>query len=243
MKLLQYPRRVRGQAAVWRVMGVLAFGAAGIVAPGISSSASHAQAIYTYTTLNPPGSNSSVASAINDSGEVVGTYQNSSTVLGFLYKGGTYTTLNPGGALSGRLGINASGEVVGTYYNGSTYLGFLYNGNTYKTNFPFGLVNTSASAINDSGEAVVAGPRSNLGFISNGRSYTTLSVPGAVYTFPIGINASGEVVGSYNDGSTEVGFLPPLCRLVRLASDPIPAALTAAMDIPQQRTPHTRRPT
>ena len=50
---------------------------------------------YTYTTIDPPGSTYSVAESINNKGQIVGFYQNSSgQEFGFLYSGGTYTTLD-----------------------------------------------------------------------------------------------------------------------------------------------------
>jgi probable HAF family extracellular repeat protein len=57
---------------------------------------------YRYTTLNNPlaanGGAALRALGINDSGQIVGWYQDTSiraTAHGFLYSGGTYTTLDP----------------------------------------------------------------------------------------------------------------------------------------------------
>ena len=52
--------------------------------------------IYTYTTLDDSsqGATTTDAWGINNSGQIVGYYQNATGVHGFLYSGGTYTTLN-----------------------------------------------------------------------------------------------------------------------------------------------------
>jgi len=49
----------------------------------------------TFTTLNDPlAGNSTVASGINDAGQIVGQYQDATGNHGFLYSNGAYTTLN-----------------------------------------------------------------------------------------------------------------------------------------------------
>jgi hypothetical protein len=53
---------------------------------------------------------------INDSGEVVGIYSIGETEYGFVFSGGTYTTiLVPGSDRTQVLGINDSGQLVGDY--------------------------------------------------------------------------------------------------------------------------------
>ena len=52
----------------------------------------------TFTTLNAPGANLTLPTAINDRGEVAGGYQDSSGTHGFVYENGTFTTLNAPGA-------------------------------------------------------------------------------------------------------------------------------------------------
>jgi len=52
--------------------------------------------VYTYTPFDnsSQGTIATDAWAINGSSQIVGYYQNASGVHGFLYSGGTYTTLN-----------------------------------------------------------------------------------------------------------------------------------------------------
>jgi probable HAF family extracellular repeat protein len=90
---------------------------------------------YTYTLLDDPLATpgGTGATGINDSGQVVGTYTHLDTDRqhGFLYAGGTYTTLDyPGAINTNAEGINASGQIVGNYNNGPFH-GFLYSAGTY----------------------------------------------------------------------------------------------------------------
>ena len=89
---------------------------------------------------------SSSAVAINAAGQIVGAYVSSggSSPIGFLYSGGSYTTIAPPGSSTGfaaAVDINASGKIVGSYSptNGSgPTFGFLYSGGSYTTITPPG---------------------------------------------------------------------------------------------------------
>jgi hypothetical protein len=55
-------------------------------------------------------------------GKIVGLYQDSGGLHGFLYSGGIYTTLNDPAAFPGTTaasGINNLGQIVGNFGNGS----------------------------------------------------------------------------------------------------------------------------
>ena len=91
---------------------------------------------YTYTTIDPPGSTYSVAESINNKGQIVGFYQNSSgQEFGFLDSGGKYTTIDfPGSIQTTPTAINAKGQIVGTYADSNSVShAFLYSGGTYTT--------------------------------------------------------------------------------------------------------------
>ena len=86
--------------------------------------------VYTYTTLDDPlalATGSTSAQGINASGQIVGFYQNAGGFHGFLYSGGTYTTLDDPSATNGTLaqGINDAGQIVGHYQGASGPHGFL----------------------------------------------------------------------------------------------------------------------
>ncbi len=144
-------------------------------------------AAYESIVINDPlaGSNSNLIGTrpygLNDTGEVVGTYQSSDGIYhGFLYDSNddTFTPINDllatGNFGTQATGINDVGQVVGVYEGaGEVLYGFIctINGNQV--------------------------------------SYQTLSVPGEnFYVNTTGINNSGEVIGNYEDdnGNTQ-GFL------------------------------------
>src|SRR5262249_20235676 len=111
---------------------------------------------YTYTTIDDPAANSgvgTVATGINNAGQIVGYYVNASGVYqGFLYSGGTYTALSDPLGTNGTyaLGINDSGQIVGYYFDSNhVQHGFLYSGGRTYTDLA-----GPAYGINDVGQIV-----------------------------------------------------------------------------------------
>lgn len=158
---------------------------------------------YTFTTLDVQDAKATYARGINNSGNVVGTYYDSSwKVHSFRYDSSTdtYTTIDiPGAIRTYANGINDSGDVVGSVRDSSGSHGFIYDGSTdtYTTLDVLGASYTSAFGINYSGD-VVGYYRDSSGyhyFIYDGTEYTMIDVPGFAY----GINDSGHVVGYYQD--------------------------------------------
>ena len=70
-----------------------------------------------YTTIDVPGSTYTVATGINDMGEVFGFYRDSSGDLsGFVENGGVLTTIDPPGSTNAVVGgVNDLGQIVGGY--------------------------------------------------------------------------------------------------------------------------------
>src|SRR2546429_1736895 len=78
--------------------------------------------VYTYTTFDDPLNTSgdgTLASGINDTGQIVGTYADASGVHGFLLSGGFYTT--PDAPLAHQyttaFRIDSAGQIGGIYFN------------------------------------------------------------------------------------------------------------------------------
>jgi probable HAF family extracellular repeat protein len=115
---------------------------------------------YTYTPLDDPAGlpGTTQAYGINTSGQIVGTYSlGPHKDYGFLYNGGTYTTIvDPASAQETFAeGINDGGQVVGFYLDasGTTRHGFFYNGTTYTTiDDSLGINGTTAEGINNAGQ-------------------------------------------------------------------------------------------
>jgi len=112
---------------------------------------------------------------------------------GFLYSGGTYSTLNvPGSVVTEPFDINDNGVIVGQYYT-NDFHSFLYSGGTYTTidlpGTPWGINNHNE----------IVGTAGNNGFLYSGGSSSTISFPGSVVTSPLDVNDNGDVVGLYKN--------------------------------------------
>jgi probable HAF family extracellular repeat protein len=174
-----------------------------------------ARAAWDFVTLQDPGAVSTVASGVNDSGQIVGYFVDSSlNTNGFGYSGGSYTTIDvPGAAATTASGISNSGEIIGSYtdssggVHGFTQSGF--GGTATSFDDPSGVGNTNGSGVNSSGTTVgyYYDGTTTHGFTANGGIYTTLDAPGATTTNALGVNGLGTVVGSFFNGTTNLGFV------------------------------------
>lgn len=69
-----------------------------------------------YTTIDVPGASTTNAQGINQHGDIVGGYTDSSGNHGYLLSNGVFTTIDyPGAAHTDARGLNARGEIVGGY--------------------------------------------------------------------------------------------------------------------------------
>jgi probable HAF family extracellular repeat protein len=192
---------------------------AAIVFAGASAVA-HADPItYSFTTLDVPGSAAGTTEVygINDQGQVVGIFGQAGVGFrGFLYSGGSFTTLSVAGAdFTTGYDINNSGSIVGTSGSSSGLVshGFLSSEGTVTPIDVPGASKTSLSGINDLGQMVggyVDASGRSHGFLSSNGNITTIDVPvlnpnavGALAT----INNQGEIVGTYYSAAgSPLGF-------------------------------------
>jgi hypothetical protein len=157
-----------------------------------------------------PGAAQTNLNGVNDSGEVVGNYgQSTSTLQGFVYKNGTYKPFKTSAETSNAISVNDSGAIVGSYTpDGGTYVSVLIVGGKH-TVIQNGTYATFATGINSSGEIV--GTYENEvfnGFTDVNGTFTTIQVPGAAGTYPQAINDSGVIAGFYGDAQGEThGFV------------------------------------
>ncbi len=85
-------------------------------------------ASFTFTPINVPGASFTRANGITPSGQIVGSYVDSTGALhGFLYAGGVFTPIDvPGASFTQAFGITPSGQIVGDYLDSTgTPHGFL----------------------------------------------------------------------------------------------------------------------
>jgi hypothetical protein len=142
---------------------------------------------------------------VNDLGQIVGQYQDSSGIWhGYEESGGKFTEINvPFAGTAGTFAssINDSGEIVGLYELGSGEgYGYTLIAGTYTSiNYP-GATTSEASNVNNIGDIV--GEYSDTsgavhGYLLSGGTYTSIDFPGAIWTSAFGINDTGDIVGSY----------------------------------------------
>ena len=173
----------------------------------------------TFTRISFPGSNGTVATAINNSGQIVGNYTTVALTPqksnGFIYSGGTFTTLNVSGAvLTQPKGINNSGQVVG-YFQSPSEHGFLHSGSTFTTfDYP-GATYTDFLSINDSGTITgVAGiGGTGVCFVYSAGVFTRINTSAYPNYFcnSAAINNSGQIALTLG---TRFSGLSPLLGLI-----------------------------
>ena len=166
------------------------------------------------TTFDYPGAgNNTLPQKINERGDVVGEFIDSSGVTrGFIrFSNGSFSApiVDPNdtvGFTEGR-GINNSRTVAGDYViSDGTLHSFFLSGGTFTEYDVPGAVQTNLLSINDAGSFTGGfdpdGSGIFQGFVSVGGTITSFSVPGALLTLAYEINNSNElVVGYYIDSS------------------------------------------
>jgi probable HAF family extracellular repeat protein len=152
-----------------------------------------------FTTITVPGAvpGLTLATGVNDAGQVVGTFQSSmnSVPQGFLDTGGVFATISAPGSSIGTelLGINDSGQIVG---DAGDEFAFVYAGGTFTTISDPGFLFTSVSGINNSGEiagaAETAAGVTVLFLYANG-SFTPRPIPDYPGSLGIGLSAPNNL--------------------------------------------------
>jgi probable HAF family extracellular repeat protein len=161
------------------------------------------------TSLNDASGVSTQPYAVNNAGDIVGSYVNNCAgevcSQGFVYRDGLFRDIGPPRTVTtAAFGINDLGEFVGTYGDGfGGRHAFLWNGSTYMN-----LNGLSAVGINNGGLITVqaADSASNIhSFIYNGSTYSPIHPPGAKTTYAEAINQSNDVVMYWGD--LQAGYL------------------------------------
>jgi len=179
---------------------------------------------YTFTEIAAPGSIITSPTAINNIGQIVGTYiDDAGNGHGFLETGGKYVNVDVAGALfTAPGGINDLGQIVGIDLDKAGNVdGFLDTHGKFTTLNTFGPASgfsfSGPLSINDRGEVLwqvsnsSGGPGSTHAALEERHVFTLIDVPGAVGdTAPGGLNNFGQIVGSYGisaSGGYKHGFL------------------------------------
>jgi probable HAF family extracellular repeat protein len=156
-------------------------------------------------TLTGLGTGYSLAHAINDSGQIVGSLPVPGPLAtlehAFVQTGGATTDLGTlGGRFSGALGINNNGQIAGTSETagGQTH-GFIFSGGKMTDVGTLGGTNSDARVINDSGQVAGAAQTADGSYhaflTTLGGTMKDLGTLGGGSSYTYGINNAGQVVG------------------------------------------------
>jgi probable HAF family extracellular repeat protein len=174
---------------------------------GVASFASHPERGWVLTNgsfkfLGVPNNGfSSYATGINDSNQVVGYYYTGIDYIqhGFLYSGGTFTTIDPpGSAGTACWKINNAGVILGRYFDANyvIHVFTLANGTYTTIDYP-GANATDAGGINNKNQVVGSYNNSQIhGFVFANGNYFTTDFPGAYGTVNTAINDNLVIVGA-----------------------------------------------
>jgi probable HAF family extracellular repeat protein len=203
------------QTLVFDTDGTTALGAF-VFAPNNGSSpvTAFTEAAGVYQILNVPNSAWSVATGINTSGLIVGTYQD---VAGLTHGFTTSDSVNftdvdfPGVNDTEVIDVNDGGAVAGTYFDAANVQhGFVGSGGTFTAvDYP-GATGTAIAGINVNGDTVGAytDATGNHGFLLSGGVFSPIDFPLATGTTAYGINDNGDIAGVYTDtAGTSHGFV------------------------------------
>ena len=170
--------------------------------------AAAASASLSFTAINFPGATRTRALGLNDRGDIMGDFIDSSGVLhGYVLSQGNFTNFNPPGSIQTRgLAINNRGVIGGIFLDSSHVRhSYLLNHGVF-TIFDFpSATGTSLQDMNDLDQVVgtyVDSTGNTHGFLLSAGNFTTIDFPGALDdTAAFGITANGEIVGLYDDSN------------------------------------------
>jgi uncharacterized membrane protein len=173
---------------------------------------------YELRTIDFPGACNTHARAINESGTVVGFWEECDSeggllaLHGFIWSKGEFSEVDfPGATNTFLTGINARGDIVGSWQSESTIHGLIFSqGQFLSFDAPFPDTDTEPQDINAPGDIVGAyydADGVGHGFLAAGETFTTIDYPGATRTAVAGINSAGQIVGTHSEGGPNQGFV------------------------------------
>ena len=161
-----------------------------------------------YTSIQFPGSTLTDVHGINNSGQIVGVYVDSTGVEhGFLKDGNAYISIDfPGATATAAMAISNSGHIVGNYLDSTGVHNFLLDGSTFTSfSYPENTYSSYVYGINTAGQ-IIGGD--DYSWLKEGDTYTPIIFPGASGTYGLGINDFGQIVGLwYGDNWESHGFI------------------------------------
>lgn len=208
-------------------------------------------ASFSFVTFSYPSSTSTSLAEINDSGQIVGSF-NTATAFGQGFIRNADGSLIPialpfPSTDSPAGGINSAGQVVGTFFDPGTFATQGYLRNTMGAYSiiadPINPNNSGPAAINDfglmvGGYADPSNPAFGHGFLRDtGGAFMTIDDPnmatnshGNQFTQLSGINNGGQIVGTYTDAAGVHGFIRSATGVFTTIDDPNANPGTTSVD-------------
>jgi hypothetical protein len=162
---------------------------------------------FCFDIVDPLGPTETEAWGVNDSGQIVGWYINSSAIYqGFEYDNGTYTTISCAGWANTRAyGINDAGVIVGDVFNSTAgpFSGFTSKSGTCTIfNYP-NATSTYGRGINKNNQVTgfYTDSTGTFGFGAAGSNFVSISYPGSTATLAYHASDRPKVAGFYSDTS------------------------------------------
>jgi probable HAF family extracellular repeat protein len=168
---------------------------------------------FTFTTIDVPGGlPGSTAWGINDAGQIVGSFTDSTGGgHGFVYTDGSFAIIDvPGAFFTTLAGINNAGQFVGRFGDSTGNHGFVHTDGSFTVIDVPGAGFTVPTGINGSGQIVgyfIDSLQREHGFLYADGRFTQLDVPGAFLTVAYGINNAGQIVGTFGKDGGGHGFV------------------------------------
>lgn len=171
-----------------------------------------------------PTSLDSMATAVNNAGQVVGTRYTADGAHAFLWQAGIMTDLGTGYAWD----VNDRGQVIGQNQIGGTGATMWYRGRTYDLGAPPGLDDWRPIAINGRGWIVGnGGLMTDRAYLWRAGTFLDLGTLGGPGADVVGINDRGQILGISETASG--GFHPFLWqngRMIDLTTRGVPGDVT-----------------
>jgi hypothetical protein len=175
--------------------------------PAFLASAIAQTAPCNFANFDVPNATATSVFGITTAGTLAGSFNDANgTEHGFVYKNGSFTTIDFPGSVSTEIrGMNNNEAIVGRYIDSVQFHvhGFLLMEGQFTTiEFP-GASQTYADGINDQGsiEGFYSDANGQHGFALTAGDYASFDFPGATRTIGTGINNGGVIVGEYNNSS------------------------------------------
>jgi len=157
-----------------------------------------------FSMFEVPGMAGTTTAAINDFGQIAGSYSDGTHFHAFLKIGITIETIDfPGAFHTIGLNLNAWGDVVGEYINpGGDRHGFIFRHNTFTTVDPPVGVGSAVTGINDRGDITIVGLDAANALVGayrrTGAGLSSVRFPGNTHdTNPGAIDDWGRVAGVF----------------------------------------------